>query len=144
MKDEKTSFLGFEYRPGYGDMRGANHLARLVKSESGWVIVCNDREDFAEPETVTTYAVLTDKLAPFEELLEDVIPLAKRKKSDMFATDYTPWNFCIELETQKGRVFYNIEEYRRYSEADYALLDRVRREFEALRGDKISESRETQ
>ncbi|MCR4656181.1 MAG: hypothetical protein K5770_08140 [Lachnospiraceae bacterium] len=148
IKGENVGYLKeFEYSPGYSDMRGACHYESLRKNDKGeWVIISRDREDIANPTIVTTYAVSTESLSEFEAFLTEkaVISLADRKESNDFATDYSPWSFSIIYDKSSGggnkRETYRIEEYKKYSDADYKLIEEIKQEFKALRGKKISET----
>ncbi len=146
---KECRFKEFRYSPGYSDMRGARHHEELKKDENGaWIIVCYDREDFQEPEKVTTYAVSEENALQFAAFLEErnFISLSKRKDSDLFVTDYSPWDYNIiyertdeNLRRFERNVYYTISEYKKYSDKDYKLLKEVNERFKALRGEKISE-----
>lgn len=144
MKDFKL--IRFEYSPGYGDMLGESHSATLKQNSDGsWSVISRDREHHRAPRIITTYAVSDETVRSFEEFIEKkkVISLENRPKSDMFATDYSPWSCCIEYSaTSFGRTenrYCSITEYKRYSGRDYDLMKEMDNRFTALRGDKISE-----
>ena len=139
----------FRYSPGYSDMRGARHEERLVKNENGtWTVVCRDRECHNEPTILTTYEVSPEAEAAFEAFLdgEKVTALSNRRDSDLFCTDYSPWEFTIlyddESSDRSKRAYFRIEENKKYSEKDYAQLSALRERFRALRGRKLSEVEE--
>ena len=137
------------YSPGYGDMLGGCHNVSLEKdSEGRWTYVCRDREDHSAPTVVSYYAVTEEAVARFTEFIRKnrVISLEKRLKSGMFATDYSPWSWKIDYEMtsfgKTGRKYCSIGEYKIYSRRDRDLLNKLREEFYALRGEKISEKTE--
>ena len=139
----------FRYSPGYSDMRGARHEERLLKNEDGlWTVVCSDRECHNEPTVLTTYEVTAEAEAAFEAFLESekVTALANRRDSDLFCTDYSPWEFTIIYDdgssNRSRSAYFRIEEYKKYSEKDYAQLNALRERFRALRGRKLSEAEE--
>ena len=138
----------FRYSPGYSDMRGARHEERLAKNENGvWTVVCSDREHFDAPTVVTVYEVSSEAEAAFEAFLETgkVSALADRRRSDVFCTDYSPWEFTIDYEDSSDKrkpAYFRIEEYKKYSKKDYALIAALRDRFRALRGKKISDFEE--
>ena len=76
----------------------------------------------------------------------EILSLENRPKSDMFANDYSPWSWSIDYETtsfgKAKRENCSIEEYRRYSSRDYDMLKELRKRFESLHGEKISETEE--
>lgn len=135
----------FTYSPGYSDMRGARHSERLRKNEQGaWVVVLSDRPCFGKPTTVTTYAASDEAVASFEAFLaeKDAPSLAKRRKSDEFIHDYSPFECRIlyaDPASAGGRAYYRFCEYQRFSAEDRALIAELRERFRALRGEKLSE-----
>ncbi len=145
MKD--FNLVRVRFSPGYGDMLGGYHSSSLEKDENGnWVFICRDREEHSSPTTVSVYAVSDEKAAEFEDFISKnkVTSLEKRLKSDLFATDYSPWSWTFDYETTSfGKVKRDdcrLEEYRRYSKKDMELLSELREKFNGLRGDKISET----
>ena len=70
--------------------------------------------------------------------------MKNRPKSDIFATDYSPWRWNIDYETtlfgKKKTVYCSIGEYKMYSGRDRKLLNELHVQFCALRGEKISET----
>ena len=135
------------YRPGYGDMLGGYHEVILRKDKDGnWTYVSRDREDYRAPTVTTVYGVADEAVAQLEEFIleKKILSLADRPKSDIFATDYSPWSWSIDCETKSlGKIeqsYCIIEEYKRYSGRDYELLNELRERFTALRGEKISET----
>ena len=134
------------YSPGYCDMLGEYHDSTLKKGkEGGWTYVCTDRETHDQPAVKTAYAVSPEAVIQFEEFIknEKVLSLEKRPKSDLFATDYSPWNWNIDYETtsfgKTKREYCSIGEYKKYSARDYDLLRKLENQFRSLRGKKISE-----
>ena len=134
------------YSPGYGDMLGATHEMTLKKEKDGsWVLVCTDRELHSDPKVITTYAVSTESVAELETFLQSkkVLSLANRPKSDLFMTDYHPWNWSFDYEEgtpeKVNPDFCCFDEYKRYTRGDYALLEELRDRFTALRGEILSE-----
>ena len=141
--------IAVRYSPGYSDMCGAGHSVRLKKDGSGkWIMEYRDREDHSAPTIVTTYDVLPGAAEDFEKFInrKRVPALEKRPKSSLFATDYSPWSYCIDYEkTLLGKTVSRdcvLSEYRLYSKRDYALLKELRGRLEALRGVKIYEKAE--
>jgi len=137
------------YSPGYCDMLGGYHESTLRQDKDGnWTFVCSDRNVYNEPTVTTTYAVSAEDVAKFEEFIKSnkILSLENRPKSDMFATDYSPWSWSIDYETtsfgKTKRKYCSIEEYRRYSGRDCDILKELRKRFESLRGEKISETEE--
>jgi len=135
------SIKEFVYSKGFCTMEGEYHKKILKKASNGdWVIECMDRDSIMEPMLISTFAVDEDKASHFIEFLEinDFYSLSAREKSDIFVTDYSPWKISIFFEDKDLKQFaganVNIEEYREYTDMDYALLKRVDEEFEGLRG----------
>ena len=123
----------FRYSPGYSDMRGAQHETALIKNGDGVpVMVCRDREDHASPAVVTTYAVDPAAFSDFEAFIakKNVPALALRAKSDLFATDHSPWSYYIEYDAvlfgKKTQKECTISEYRIYTPLDFKLLRELR------------------
>jgi len=136
-------------RPGYGDMLGGYHSVSLEKVADGkWTFVRRDREEHSKPTIVCTYEVSQEDVRQFAEYIgkNRVLSLEKRRKSNLFVTDYSPWSWNIDYETTSfGKIkkkYCCIDEYRKYSGRDYDLLNELRRRFESLRGEKISETAE--
>lgn len=147
MKEIKIHRISFS--PGYGDMRGGYHQVTVEKDKDGnWTYVCSDREAHDKPTVTMTYAVSDQALAEFEEfiLTNKVLSLENRPKSDIFATDYSPWNWNIDYDTtsfgKTKREYCSFGEYKKYSSRDYDLLNDLEERFTALRGEKISETTE--
>lgn len=135
------------YSPGYGDMLGAYHSNTLKKDNDNWTFISSDREVHDAPTVTATYAVSAEAVEQFEEFIKDVLVLENRPKSDMFATDYSPWNWNIDYETTvpfgKSRTEYcSFGEYKKYKKKDYELLKELEKRFMELRGDKIAEKEE--
>ena len=137
------------YSPGCGHMLGEYNNASLEKDSDGkWTYVCRDREYHSAPTVVSAYAVQEEAVSQFAEFIQEnrVISLEERLKSDMFATDYSPWSWYIDYETasfgKTKREYCNIGEYKMYSRRDYDLLNKLRENFYALRGEKLSEKTE--
>lgn len=137
------------YSPGYGDMLGGYHESTLRKDKNGsWTYVCRDREDHRAPTVATVYGVADEAVERLEEFISEkkILSLEDRPKSDMFATDYSPWNWSIDCETtsfgKTKREYCSFGEYKRYSGRDYDLLNELEKRFTALRGEKLSEASE--
>ena len=137
------------YSPGYGDMLGGYHESTLRKDKDGnWTFVSSDRETHDRPTVTTAYAVSDEAVAQFEKFINDnkVISLEGRPKSDLFATDYSPWDWSIDYETtsfgKTKREYCSFGEYKRYSARDYELLNELEKHFTDLCGEKISETSE--
>lgn len=146
LKVETGEFIGMEYSPGYSDMMGRSSRATLKKSESGeWIIESRSRESRKDPIRVVTYSVDEEKLMDFVTFLknEDVAGLSKRKKSDEFITDYSPWSISLRFDNSAigGSKFewYQFGQYQNYSDADHELIKEVNTRFGALYGEKLSE-----
>jgi len=144
MKDIKICRVS--YSPGYGDMLGGYHDSSLRKEKNGvWTFVCSDRETHDRPTVTATYAVSAEAVAQFEKFINDnkIISLEGRPKSDMFASDYSPWGWSIDYETasfgKTKREYCSFGEYKRYSGKDYDLINELEERFASLRGEKISE-----
>lgn len=145
-KVETGEFIGLEYSPGFSDMMGGRHSATLKKNESGeWMIESRNRESRADPILLVTYSVDEEKLAEFVTFLKDenVAGLSKRKDSDNFIYDYSPWSISIGFDNSAigGYKFerYRFGEYKNYSDADRELIKEVNTRFGALYGEKLSE-----
>lgn len=139
---------GIYHSPGYGDMRGEYHEAKLIKDKDGnWTYVRRDREDHRAP-TVTAVYKADEKEAErlFEFISEtNLLSLENRPESNLFVTDYSPWSWSIVYEQApfgKARLYCTIREYRRYSERDYGLLNALSEKFAALCGEEISRTAE--
>lgn len=145
MKSIKLHRVSFS--PGYSDMLGGYHESTLRKGEDGsWTFFCSDREVHSEPTVTAIYAVNADAAEQFEKFITDskIFSLEDRPKSDIFATDYSPWNWSIDYETtsfgKTKREYCSFGEYKRYSRRDHELLSELERRFVSLRGEKISET----
>ncbi len=148
-KPKLGKLIGFQFSPGYSDMEGGYHNESLEKNEDGeWVIVSRDRETHSEPETVTVYAVSEEALKDFEAFIIDnnIVKLERRKDSDLFMTDYSPWRYSITFDDSSvggdGYKIYNIEEYTNYSNRDYDLIKKMSEKFKDLHGEVISQTTE--
>ena len=130
-------------------MLGGYHESTLRKDKDGnWTFVSADRERHGRPTVTTVYAVSAEAVAQFEKFINDnkIVSLENRPKSDMFATDYSPWSWGIDYETtsfgKTKREYCSFGEYKRYSGRDYDLLNELEKRFTALRGEKIAETTE--
>ena len=149
-KDMKAIKLyRISHSPGYCDMLGGYHESALRKDKDGnWTFVCSDREEHSEPTVTVVYAVSPEAAARFEKFIAQsrVLSLEDRPKSDIFATDYSPWSWCIDYETtsfgKTKRQYCRFGEYQRYSDRDRELLNELEKQFLSLRGEKISETTE--
>jgi hypothetical protein len=143
---ENSRLISFRYSPGYSDMRGAMHSEELTRNENGgWITVCRDRDSHAEQVVVTVYSVSDAAAEDFTSFLRKsgAASLADRRKDDLFATDYSPWEYEMEFDPPRsgsGRRYIRICEYRKYSKRDYALIRELNSRFRAIRGEKISET----
>ena len=138
----------YEHQIGYGDMNGGTHFETLRRDNSGkWVIVCYEQDTFYNPLIITTYAVSKDDLIRFDAFIKDneVFKLSDREESNNFMTDYMPWSYYITLKNNEtdgtGKTRYVLEEYRIYSEEDYALLKEMDTMFAEMRGKVLSEEK---
>ncbi|MDO4788555.1 MAG: hypothetical protein Q4A19_05305 [Johnsonella sp.] len=146
LKVETGEFIGMKYSPGFKDRRGGIHSATLKKNKSGeWIIESRDRESRADSILVVTYSVDEEKLAKFVTFLKDenVAVLSKRKKSDEFIHDYSPWSISIKFDNSaiggSKSEWYKFGQYQNYSDADTELIKEVNMRFGALYGEKLSE-----
>ena len=137
----------FYYSPGYCDMMGGGHSTSLERGKNGeWMFVSRDREDHSALTVVSTYEVSAASIAEFESFINKkrVVSLAKRPKSDLFVTDYSPWNYSIEYEKtlfgKTRRVYCGITEFKKYSKKDQALIKELHDRFAALRGQLLSQT----
>ena len=114
--------------------------------DGNWTYVSRDREDYRAPTVTTVYGVADEAVERLEEFIskKNILSLEDRTKSDIFATDYSPWSWSIDYETASfGKTkpeYCSIEEYKIYSGRDYESLNELRERFTALRGEKISET----
>ncbi len=146
-KIEAGELISLSYYPGYADEEGGRHYESLMKNDGGeWIIECLDQETHDEPATITTYAVMDDDVERFETFIKgnNVLALTDRKDSDDFVTDYSPWSYSIIFDNSSigGDDYetYSIDEFKEYSDADSELLKKLRKQFENLRGEVISET----
>ena len=146
---KEIKIRGISYSPGYSDMRGGYHGVALRKDKDGsWTYVCRDREDYRAPAVTAVYRVSAEAVEQLEGFISEmkIFSLEDRPKSNLFATDYSPWSWNIEYETTSfGKLKQgdcSIEEYKMYSKRDYELLNELLERFTALRGEKISETAE--
>lgn len=144
--NQPIELISFEYNPGYSDMNGALHHEWMLKNENGeWIIESHDRESISEHIKITTYAVSMEDVRRFDTFIreKDVVSLGDREDSGEFVTDYNPWHYVIKLAdpTSDGLLGdrYSIEEYRQYSDEDYALLKELDQLFKDIHGEIISE-----
>ena len=144
---KKIKLHRVSYSPGYCDMMGGGHEVSLEKGGDGnWNYICRDREDHSAPQVTTVYAVSEEAADRFADFIQKkrVISLKNRPKSDIFATDYSPWRWNIDYETtlfgKKKTVYCGFGEYKVYSGRDRRLLKELSERFRALRGEKISET----
>ncbi|MBQ7474761.1 MAG: hypothetical protein IJS78_02445 [Clostridia bacterium] len=140
----KDKLREFRYSPGYCDMRGASRSETLRKNGAGeWEITTRRREVWDEPTAVSSYAVTAEDAARFEAFIaeKNVLSLVRRRDSGDFATDYSPWSYEFVFEGSPAK-FFRIEEYKKYSERDYALLRELDALFASIRGELISETTE--
>ncbi len=139
------------YSPGYGDMLGGGHSVSLRKDNEGnWNYISRDQEDHTSPTVTTVYAVSGEAVKELSEFIskKKIISLENRRDSDLFATDYSPWSWNVDYETTsfgKTKIRYcALKEYKNYKSSDYELLKELRERFYALKGEKISETVETE
>ena len=147
MKD--FSLHRMSYSPGYGDMLGQYHGSTLRKGPDGaWIMVCTDRERHDLPKVTATYAVDNRAVAELATFIaeKNILSLEKRPQSNLFVTDYHPWGWHMDYDAttfgKRERKYWRIEEHQRYSTRDYKILNELRQRFEALRGEKLSETTE--
>ena len=144
---KKIRLRGMSYSPGYCDMLGGRHGVSLRQQESGeWVIVSTEAEDYNAPTVTKTYSVPPEALSKFEDFLNKnkVLSLAKRPKSDLFVTDYSPWSYSFDYETAFfGKVkkgYCSLKEYKKYSKRDRELLKELSKYISGLYGEQLSET----
>ncbi|MBR6257547.1 MAG: hypothetical protein IKR23_09230 [Lachnospiraceae bacterium] len=135
------------YHPGYGDMNGESHNRSLFKDDNGdWYIESSDCEGIGEPFITTIYEVSQEDIVDFSLFLQSAKfdTMENRPDSDLFMTDYSPWNVSIAYKDNNTgeKVSIRLEEYKEYSNADYRLLDEFFMRFKALEGDIISQEEE--
>ena len=147
MKD--FSLHRLSYSPGYGDMLGQYESSTLQKTpDGGWILACTRRERHDLPKVTATYAVDHRAVAELAAYIVEngILSLEKRPQSNLFVTDYHPWGWYMDYDAtifgKRERKYWRIEEYQRYSTRDYKLLNELRQRFEALRGEKLSETTE--
>lgn len=135
------------YSPGYSDMLGGYHGSQLKKDENGdWIFVRTDREQHNLPDNVTVYEVTAGAAAELEVFIASarhrISALSRRPKSDLFATDYSPWSCSLEYDTvsfgKPRRAAVGFSEFRRYSGKDRALIRELIQKFNDLPGRMIS------
>ena len=150
VKTELGKLIGFNHHPGYSDMDGGYHNESLERNDAGeWVIVSYDRDSYDEPTRITTYAVNEDNVKAFESFIieKNIVKLEKRRDSDEFVTDYSPWSYTITFDNSstggEGRESYRIEEYKKYSKRDSELIKELYKKFSDLKGEVISETIES-
>lgn len=147
MKD--FSLHRLSYSPGYGDMLGQYESSTLEKTpDGGWTLACTRRERHDLPKVTATYAVDYRAVAELTTFMAEkkIISLENRLKSNRFVTDYHPWSWSVDYDAtafgKTERKYCCIEENKHYSARDYEILNELRERFEALRGEKISETTE--
>lgn len=147
MKD--FSLHRLSYSPGYGDMLGQYESSTLEKTpDGGWTLACTRRERHDLPKVTATYAVDHRAVAELMTFIADnnILSLENRPQSNLFVTDYHPWCWYMDYDAttfgKRERKYWRIEEHQRYSTRDYKLLNELRQRFEALRGEKLSETTE--
>ena len=135
----------FSYSPGYSDMNGGYHECELKQNDNGdWIIVNEDREENGMDTVAVTYAVSDEAVAAFTRFIEDkkVLELENRPESDDFWLDYSPWSYMIVYKDPEGKKYskdrHYINQYRKYSDDDYALIKELNAEFAKLYGKEIS------
>ncbi|MBO4326263.1 MAG: hypothetical protein J5950_03215 [Clostridia bacterium] len=138
---------GLCFSPGYCDMLGGAHSTSLERNENGnWIFVSRDREEHTSPTVVSTYSVSSESVAEFENYIKSrkVFSLAKRPKSDLFVTDYSPWTYSIEYDKtvlgKTKREYCRITEYKKYSKKDNDRIKELHDRFMALRGQVLSQT----
>ena len=144
--------IELRYHPGYGDMNGGYHGECLKKGENGeWIIESENRNSLDEPEIKIVYSVKATDQQDFEAFIKDknVASLMNNEDSDEFVTDYSPWNYSIvyadpSSASSRKRIYVSFGEYQKYSEADYELIKELRERFDALKGEVLSETIESE
>ena len=125
-----------EYKPGYGDMLGGYHNYVLEKNDEGnWIMTSTDQEDHNSQRITTCYEVETESVEQFFQFIvdNDVFSLQEREASDLFAYDYSPWYWYIEILSESAENSIRLEQYKEYSEQDSELLREMAQQFLALR-----------
>lgn len=148
VNDERLKNIELEYydhRAGTNTMIGGGSYDTVREIDDRWVIQSFYCEAAGEPMTVTTYAVLVDKLIAFDEFIreKDVVSLEQRGDSNNFVTDYSPWEYAIcfkkaSPDDERRSMFY-LDEYKEYSDEDYALLEELDKKFEEMKGSVLGE-----
>ena len=73
--------------------------------------------------------------------------LSNRGDSDLFATDYSPWSYTLVFANpspeDRKRVIVSFGQYKEYSDEDSELIKELSERFEALKGEVISETVES-
>ena len=148
---ETGELIELSYYPGYSDMDGGYHGETLKKDDSGeWIVECYDKESIDEPEITTIYSVNAMEEQDFATFLKEnnVASLMNCKDSDVFATDYSPWSFSVIFTNpspENGkRVFVSFGQYKEYTDEESELIKELRERFEALKGEVISKSVESE
>lgn len=139
---------GVNYSPGYSDMNGGSHHNKLKKEKDGsWVVESDDRNDIEEPLVTTVYAVSEDEFREFEEFIKSsgILDLKNRKDSDEFCDDYSEWVILIkykDLDSGENKTA-DINEYKKYSDKDYELIDEFVQRFKDLKVNMIDSYEES-
>lgn len=146
LKVKTGEFIGMKYSPGFSNMMGGSYSEALKKNESGeWIIENRKRETHADPILVVTYSVDEEKFAEFVTFLKDenVAGLSKRKDSNDFIYDYSPWSISIGFDNsaigESKSEWYKFGKFKNYSDSDSELIEEVLTRFGALYGEKLSE-----
>ncbi len=130
------------YSPGYSDMDGASHYNKLLKTKYGkWIVRSDDCDDISEPLITTVYEISDEEFSDFEEFIKEsgILGLSYREAGNEFCDDYSEWSIWIEykdLDSGTERTAH-INEYKKYSDKDYELIDEFVQYFKNMKVNMI-------
>ena len=136
--------IGFSYSPGYSDMMGAYYAEEIIRAEDGtYTYVVTEREYHSAPDIKTVYAFDEEGMDALKEIIDeyDICALEKRRKSNDFVYDYSPWRYSLRFDDSATGgdeyVSVSFNEYQRYRKGDEEALDELLDTARALRGEQI-------
>ncbi|MBQ4416262.1 MAG: hypothetical protein II868_01095 [Butyrivibrio sp.] len=136
--------IGFSYSPGYSDMMGAYYAEEIIRAEDGtYTYVVTEREYHSAPDIKTVYAFDEEGMDALKEIIDeyDICALEKRRKSNDFVYDYSPWRYSLRFDDSATGgdeyVSVSFNEYQRYRKGDEEALDELLNAARALRGEQI-------
>ena len=146
-EDLSIELMSIDYHPGYGDMNGESHYNSLMKDASGqWIIESSDCEDHSSPMVITDYGLTEEDITGLELFIQsaEFDTMQNRPDSDLFITDYSSWSFTINYkDLNTGDVIsVRLEEYKEYTDEDYALIKEFFKRFNGLKNNVISQYEE--